>query len=263
MMYHSCLASLEITADPRCRFRYAASKSRPARCGGSGESPRSMRAEARSAWGGCAGGFRRGRSNGGSWCRRASDRKRWTRRRSGSSRDRRRTMSWSTSRSSTSRTGRSPSWRRSPGSGWSSEDGRTGPCWRSWSSWRWCTNSCTALGRTSPRPPDSRGPRSGEASTDSGLDQGQRHGEQARLRKTERRPSTSNGKIDRSAWHAITKFNKTPFYRQHIVYESFKILSRMSCSFYSRLSISKWKIIGPRKEMILIEIHVKKIIHIE
>lgn len=31
-------------------------------------------------------------------------------------------------------------------------------------------NSCTALGRTSSRSPDSRGPHSAEASTDSGLD---------------------------------------------------------------------------------------------
>ncbi|KAL0109885.1 hypothetical protein PUN28_013489 [Cardiocondyla obscurior] len=60
-----------------------------------------MRAEGGRGW-----KFRLGRSSGGSWCRRADDRKRWTRRRSGSSRVRRRTMSWLISRSSTSRTGR-------------------------------------------------------------------------------------------------------------------------------------------------------------
>lgn len=131
--------------------------------------------------------FRPGRSNGGRWCRRADDRKWRTRRKSDSSRGRRRTMFWSTSRSSTSRTGRSLSWRRFPGNSCSSGDGCcTDPSWTSWTCW--CTNSCTALGPSSPRFPDSRGPRSGEASTDSGLDQGQRHGgEQARLWKTARR----------------------------------------------------------------------------
>lgn len=97
-------------------------------------------------------------------------------------------MFWSISRSNTSRTDRSPSWRRSLGCSCSSGDGCcTDPNWTSCSSW--CTNSCTALGPTSPRLPDSRGPRSGEASTDSGLDQGQRDMEekQARLWKTARR----------------------------------------------------------------------------
>lgn len=89
-------------------------------------------------------------------------------------------MSWTTSRSNTIRTVRSPSWRRSPRCSYSSaDDGYTDPWTRNSTSWCWCRHSCTALEQSSSRLPDSHEPRNAEASIDSRVTQGQQYGEQA------------------------------------------------------------------------------------
>lgn len=79
MMHHSRPAGWD---RPQTRaamsFRWCRRKNRVTLRGEFEKSSRSMRAEMRSAWrgeGDVPGRFRRGRSNGGSWCRRANDRK--------------------------------------------------------------------------------------------------------------------------------------------------------------------------------------------